>query len=106
LGKVYCLRINSHITYHISASSRHNVMSSLVDSGENGRIAGKDVHFIFKTLRNVDIQGIDIHQIQNIHIVNAGGVAKSQRGPVIAILHQYAFLGRGQSINSYGRLEW
>ena len=105
-GKVYCLRINSHITYQISTSSRHNVMSSLVDRGANGGIAGDDVRVIFKTLRNVDIQGIDNHQIQNIPIVTAGGVVKSQRGPVIAILNQYAYVGRGRSIHSSGQLEW
>ena len=70
-------------------------MSSLVDRGANGGIAGDDVRVILKTLRNVDIQGIDNHQIQNIPIVTAGGVVKSQRGPVIAILHQYAYVGRG-----------
>ena len=105
-GKVYCLRINSHITYQISASSRHNVMSSLVDRGANGGIAGDDVRVIFKTLRNVDIQGIDNHQIQNIPIVTAGGVVQSQRGPVIAILNQYAYVGRGRSIHLSGQLEW
>jgi hypothetical protein len=55
-GKVYCLRINTHITYQVSASSCHPAMSSLVDRGANVGIAGDDVRVIIKTLRNVDIQ--------------------------------------------------
>jgi hypothetical protein len=61
----------------------------------NGSISGSNVRVISKTLRRVDIQGIDNHQIQNIPIVTAGGVVHSQHGPVIAILNQYAYVGRG-----------
>jgi hypothetical protein len=44
--------------------------------------------------------------LTNIPIVTAGGVVYSQHGPVIAILHQYAYVGCGQSIHSAGQLEW
>ena len=104
-GKVYRL-VNATILYSVSASNHKQVSSALVDRGANGGIAGDDVRIIEKTLRHVDIQGIDNHQVNNIPIVTAGGVVQSQRGPVIAILHQYAYVGRGRSIHSSGQLEW
>ena len=40
-----------------------------------------------------------------IPIVTAGGVINTQRGPVIAIMHQYAYTGKGKSIHSCVQLE-
>jgi hypothetical protein len=53
----------------------------------------------------VDIQGIDNHRINKIPIVTAGGVINTQKGPVIAIMHQYASTGKGKSIHSCVQLE-
>ncbi len=36
----------------------------------------------------------------------AGEVIKTQHGPAIAILHQYAYTGQGKTIHSSGQLEW
>ena len=41
-----------------------------------------------------------------IPIVTARGVIKTQHGPAIAILHQYAYSGQGKTIHSSGQLEW
>ncbi len=30
----------------------------------------------------------------------------TQHGPVVAILHQYAYTGQGKTIDSSGQLEW
>ncbi len=39
--------------------------------------------------------------------LTAGGVIKTQHGPAIAILHQYAYTGQeGKTIHSSGQLEW
>ncbi len=54
----------------------------------------------------VDVRGIDNHQITNIPIVTAGGVIKTQHGPAITILHQYAYTRQGKTIHSSGQLEW
>ena len=53
----------------------------------------------------VDIQGIDNHRINEIPIVTAGGIINTQKGPVIAIMHQYAYTGKGKSIHSCAQLE-
>jgi hypothetical protein len=73
---------------------------SLVDRGANGGVAGSDVRIIFKTKRTVDIRRIDNHQVTDIDIGTVGGVVESQKGPVIAIMHQYALLNKGHSIHS------
>ncbi len=53
----------------------------------------------------VDIQGIDNHRINEIPIVTAGRVINTQKGPAIAIMHQYAYTGKGKSIHSCAQLE-
>ena len=92
------------ITYSILACCAGN-KSSLVDRGANGGIAGDNIQVISKTGQTVDIQGIDNHRINEIPIVTAGGVITTQKGPVIAIMHQYAYTGKGKSIHSCAQLE-
>ena len=104
-GKTYRL-VNVARSYQISAAVHRSTHASLVDRGANGGVAGEDVRVIFKTLRSVDIQGLDNHQVSNIPIATVGGVVKSQRGDVIAIMHQYAYIGRGRTIHSSAQLEW
>jgi hypothetical protein len=61
---------------------------------------------ILRISRNVDIKGIDNHHVNDIGIGTAGGVVKTQKGPVIAVMHQYALLGKGASDHSPSQLEW
>jgi hypothetical protein len=79
---------------------------ALVDRGANRGLAGSDVRVINKTGRSVDVIGIDNHTVNDLPIVMAGGVINSQRRPVIAILHQYAYVGDGKIIHSSAQLEW
>ena len=48
--------------------------------------------------RHVDITGIDNHKIKNARIGSCGGVVNTQRGEVIVVLHEYAILGKGQTM--------
>jgi hypothetical protein len=91
--------------YMISSCHASGHKGSLVDHGANGGIAGDDVRIIAKTGQTVDIQGIDNHRINKIPIVTAGGVINTQKGQVIAIMHQYAYTGKGKSIHSCAQLE-
>jgi hypothetical protein len=81
--------VNQHIQYWAS-SHRQVRTGALVDRGANGGITGDDVRIINRTGQQVDVQGIDNHQIVDIPIVMAGAVVKTQRGEVIIIMHQYA----------------
>jgi hypothetical protein len=96
---------NQRIQYWAS-SHRQVRTGALIDRGANGGIAGDDVRIINRTGRQVDVQGIDNHQIVDIPIVTAGAVVKMQRGEVIIILHQYAYTGKGKTIHSSSQLEW
>jgi hypothetical protein len=79
---------------------------SLIDRCANGGVAGDDVLIIFRTNCTVDIKGIDNHHGNNIGIGTVGDVVQTQHSPVIAIMHQYALLGKGASIHSPSQLEW
>jgi hypothetical protein len=93
--------------YSVSAS-RTKRPGALVNRGANGGVAGEHVRVIHKLHRTVDVPGIDNHQIVDIlvPIVIAGGVINTQKGPAIAILNQYAYIGKGKTIHSSGQLKW
>ncbi len=107
-GGIYDLRkVSSHlVTYSVSRASRRTP-DSLIDRGANGGIAGTDTRVLARhPHRTVDIRGIDNHEITSIPIVTAGAVARSQRGEVILIMHQYAYHPQqGRSIHSACQLE-
>jgi hypothetical protein len=106
-GQVWTLNLHeiNSIVYSVSAS-RTKRPGALIDRGANGGVAGEDARIIQKLHRTVDVQGIDNHQIVDIPIVIAGGVINTRRGPAIAILNQYAYIGKGRTIHSSGQLEW
>jgi hypothetical protein len=95
----------ARIKYTIS-SSRFTATESLVDRGVNGGIAGQDVRVIATTDRTVDIQGIDNHQLTNVPVGTVAGVVQTNKGLVVAIMHQYAIVGRGHSVHSPAHWEW
>jgi hypothetical protein len=106
-GHTYVRQVQSHeVRYTMSHASRRN-QGSLIDRGANGGIAGSDTRVIERhPHRTVDIRGIDNHEISSIPIVTAGAVVRSQRGDVVAILHQYAYHPQqGRSIHSSCQLE-
>jgi hypothetical protein len=57
------------------------------------------------TDREVDVSGIDNHQMNNLGIVTAGGVVATQRGEVLLVMHQYAHVPQGRTIHSSIQLE-
>ena len=79
---------------------------ALIDCCTNGGVAGSDTQLIDKSLHSVHIQGFDDHMIKDVPIVTVGVVVNTQRGEVIAIMHQYAYTGKGGTIHSSGQLEW
>jgi hypothetical protein len=97
--------VNASIFDILLAALQSNKHGSLMDRGANGGVAGINVRIILVTLHSVGIQGLDNHQVMNISIMTAGGVALSQHGPVIVILNQYAGIRRGRTIHSLPQLE-
>ena len=80
-------------------------LGALIDRGANGGVAGADVRVIDVTSRSVNVQGISDHQLTDLKIVSCGGVTETQHGPVIAIFHQYAHVGKGKTIHASIQLE-
>ena len=78
----------------------------LVDCGANGGLAGSDMHVIHKPHRNINIQGIDSHEVTGLDVVTAATLLNTSQGKVIDIFNEYAYLGKGSSIHSSGQLEW
>jgi len=97
-GRTYRSVNNATIQYSVHQSNTRKD-SALIDRAE------ADVRIITKSGRTVDVQGIDNHQVPNIPIVTCAGIITTQRGPVIAILNQFAHIAKGASILSSGQME-
>ena len=66
---------------------------ALIERGANGSLAGSDVRVISQVNdRKVNAEGIENHQLTDIPLVTAAGVITTQKGPVIAIMNQYAHI--------------
>ena len=95
------------IKYSVSIQESSNTKSSLVDRGANGGIAGSDCRIIASTVdpRRVDIVGIAGNELPKVPIGTVGSYVETNKGPVIAIWHQYAMHMEGASIHSSGQME-
>ena len=54
----------------------------------------------------VDIHDIDNHQLNDVEIGTVGAHVEMQKGPIIAVFHQYALFGKGTTIHSPGQFEY
>ena len=97
---------NAHkVHYHVSAH-KASTRGALVDRGANGGILGSDAHVAFTHVnRRVDVTGIDNHELTALKIVDATAKVVTQYGPVILIMHQYAYHGTGRTIHAPVQLE-
>jgi len=78
-----------------------------VDRGANGGITGNDAHVLFTHPgQEVNVTGIDNHQINSLKVVDASAKILTQRGEAIGIFRQHAYHGKGQTIHSSGQIEW
>ena len=80
---------------------------ALVDRGANGGISGNDTRIIpdGKTGEFIDLVGIDNHTINQVELVSCGACVRSDRGPIILIMHQYARMPNSKTIHSCIQLE-
>ena len=102
------------INWHVTINGNNHIIKkrhygALVDRGANGGILGKDARILplqpGEVHRRVDVTGIDNHEMTHLKIVNAASKVQTQRGPVIVILHEYAYHGTGRTIHSAVQLE-
>jgi hypothetical protein len=104
-GVEYIAKLND-VMYQVSNHKQTMLPLALNDHGTNGGVAGSDTCLIDQSLHSVHIQGIDDHMIKDIPIGTVGAVINTQRGEVIAIMHQYVYTGKGGTIHSSGQLKW
>jgi hypothetical protein len=104
-GVEYVVTLND-VMYQVSNHKQTTLPLALIDHGANGGVARSDTQLIDKSLHSVHIQGIDDHMIKDVLIGTVGAVVNTQRGEVIAIMHQYAYTGKGGTIHSSSQLEW
>ena len=67
-------------------------------------LLGSDMHVIHKTHRKINIQGIDNHEDTGLDVVTAATLLNTSQRKVSGIFNEYAYLGKGSSINSSGQL--
>jgi hypothetical protein len=90
----YVVKLND-VMYQVSNHKKMTLPLALIDCGANGGVTGSDTQLIDKSLHSVHIQGIDDHMIKDVPIGTVGAVVNTQRGEVIAIMHQYGYTGKG-----------
>jgi hypothetical protein len=98
-GVEYVAKLND-VMYQVSNHKKMTTTLALIDHGANGGVAGSDTWLIDKSLHSVHIQGINEHMIKDVPIGTVGAVVNTQRGEVIAIMHQYAYTGKDGTIHS------
>ena len=74
--------------------------NSLVDRGANGGIAGRETRVMDWSDRKIDLSGIDDHTVRDLPLVTAGAVVRTDRGDVLLLMHQYAYMRDGKTIHS------
>ena len=94
------------VIYSVSKRNFTNE-KALIDRGANGGIAGSDCVVIDAPMvpRTVNCTGIGNHQLVNIPIKTVGAYVDSQRGGVICIFHEMAYMGTNKTIISSIQLE-
>jgi hypothetical protein len=77
----------------------------LIDHGANGGVFRLDVKILEYSQQKITLTGLDNHQVKNLPICTGAAYAITHCGPVILIMHQYAFIGHGKTIHASGQLE-
>ena len=96
--------ISSHERYIFARDNQSN--HQLIDRGANGGLAGADMRIIHTTPRQINIVGIDDHELTDLNVDTAAALLDTKKGPIIGVFHEYAHLGKGRSIHAPGQMEW
>ena len=90
------------VTYHIDRclQSKH-ALTSLVDRGANGSLAGSYVRILSKSPRTCNVTSIHHDIMQNLDIEQCTALVPTQLGIVNIIMNEYAYSGQGTTIHSF-----
>ena len=102
------LQVNTRIIIN-ERQRRHltdkTAKGALVDSGANGNVVGDDVSIPWLTDRYIDMSGIQDHTVNDLRVVHAAAVAKSDVGDTIVHMPESAHLPGGKTILSGTQME-
>jgi hypothetical protein len=101
-GPLHPIEANLH--YQVSAAERSR-RGALVDRGANGGILGNDAKPFHTHQHEVDVTGIDNHELNALKLVDASARVMTQKGPAILIMRQYAYHGLDRTIHSAIQIE-
>ena len=89
------------VTYRCTqAAASTTLPGSLIDGEANGGLAGEDIRVLSYTDRSADITGIGDSHMEDVPIVTCAGVVQTTRGPIVIIMNQYAYYGKGSTVHS------
>ena len=97
-------QIQTHQRYVFAMVNQTNLQ--LIDRGANGGLAGADMRVLHTNPREINIVGIDDHELKGLNVVTAATLLDTQKGPIIGVFHEYAHFGKGRSIHAAGQMEW
>jgi hypothetical protein len=104
--KAVAYKLNTaKLAYRTSAISVVPSNGSLIDGGANGGLGGADVRLISTSNALADISGINNTTIMDVPISTFAGLVETTEGPTIDVMHQYAYVGKGNTIHSVNQLE-
>ena len=69
-------------------------------------MAGSDVRVLSTSSRKCTVTGIDNHEIPGLDLVQCAALVQTNHGMANLIMNEYAYYGRGHSIDSSGQIEW
>ena len=78
----------------------------LIDRGASVGLAGADIRVLQKSQRNINIVGVDDHELTGLTVVTAAALLDTLKGHIIGIFHEYAHLGKGRFIHAAGQIKW
>ena len=71
-------KIHVHQRYVFARANQST--NHLIDKGANGGLAGADMRVLQKTHRNINIVGIDGHEMTGLNVVTAAALLDTQKG--------------------------
>jgi hypothetical protein len=106
IGRRFYRQCQTHsISYNLSNHASSPVLSSLIDGGDNGGMAGNDVHVISKSSSDqANVTGVGESVIQNLPLATVAGLVDTHCGPAIVLLHQCANYGKGHTVHLSSQL--
>ena len=104
-GNAY-YKASEHKTHYKCSQQKTEGKSSgaLVDGGANGGFGGDDVLVIEWADRKANVTGIDAHKLDDLPIGTCLGLIMTTQSRAIAVMHQYAYHGKGKTIHSPGQM--